>query len=191
MILFKALKPILKDFLSTIIFVLCIWITGNIILATVIGITVGVTQTGWMLARRHPIGVLQWISLILVAGLGTTTIITHNGLFFKLKSSIIALVLAGIMLRRQWLWPYLPPIIRDNLDGVTITRAARAWAVMFIALALANVMVAEFCSDRWWAAFIFCVPAISYLALLAAQYRIFHHQIRAGIRERAVDGSTP
>lgn len=188
MFLFKALRPILKDFLSTIIFVLCIWITGNIILATVVGIAVGIVQTCWMLTRRHPVGVLQWLSLILVAGLGTTTIITHNGLFFKLKSSVIALVLAGIMLRREWLWSYLPPIIRDNLDGDTITKAARAWAAMFIALALANAVVAEFCSDRWWAAFIFCVPASAYLTLLAVQYRIFHNQIRACARERTAAG---
>lgn len=184
MALLKAVRPVLRDFLSTIVFVACIWITGNIVLATAIGIAVGVVQTIWMLVLRKPIGALQWLSLILVAVLGTTTIITHNGLFFKLKSSIIALVLAVVMLRRQWLWPYLPPVIRDNLDVATITQAAKAWAVMFVALAVANAVVAELCSDRWWAAFIFCVPALSYLILLGVQYRLFHARIRAAIAAR-------
>ena len=55
----KALRPILRDFLSTIIFISCVWVTDNIVLSTAVGVSVGVLQTAWMLAKKQPIGLLQ------------------------------------------------------------------------------------------------------------------------------------
>lgn len=188
MSLLRPLRPILKDFLSTIVFVSALWISNDILLATAVGIAVGVLQAAWMLVRRRPIAPLQWMSLCLVAVLGTTTIITHNGLFFKLKSSIIALVLAAVMMRRQWFAPYLPPFIAQHLDDESIRGAARGWAALFVAIALANAAVAYFCTDRVWAAFIFCVPALSYIVLIGVQYRMFRDQIRAAMTARRDNG---
>lgn len=173
-----ALRPILRDFLSTIVFISCVWITDDIVLSTVVGVTTGVLQTGWMLARRKPIGLLQWISLALVLTLGGTTILTHNGLFFKLKSSILALILAAVFLRERWLTPYLPPFLTERLDTDTIMRAARVWAGLMVAIALSNALVATFCSNRIWAGFIFSVPALSYIGLLSYQYRQFRPLFR-------------
>lgn len=188
MSLLRPLRPILKDFLSTIVFVSVLWISNDILLATGVGIAVGVTQAVWMLVTRRPIAPLQWMSLGLVAVLGTTTIITHNGLFFKLKSSIIALVLAAVMMRRQWFAPYLPPFIAEHLDEDTICRAARGWAALFLVIALTNALVAYFCTDRVWAGFIVCFPAFSYVALIGVQYRLYRGQIRAAKAARRADG---
>jgi intracellular septation protein len=176
-----ALRPIVRDFLSTILFVSCIWLTGNIVLSTGVGVGVGIVQTIWMLAKRRHIGPLQWLSLGLVLILGTTTILTHNGIFFKLKSSIIALVLALVTLRYEWMAPYLPPIITENLDTRTISRAGLAWAILLVAIALLNVAVAFTCSDRIWAMFIFCVPFASYCVLIGVQYHMFRERIAASI----------
>jgi intracellular septation protein len=185
MLFIKALKPILRDFLSTIVFVSIIWFADNIVLATCAGIAVGAIQTTWMLVRHRPIGQLQWLSIVLVAVLGTTTVMTGNGIFFKLKSSLIALALGAVMLRRDWMAPYLPPIIADNLDDRTIIRAGYAWAILFGALAALNLAVALTCSDRVWASFIITVPATSYVALLGTQYLMFRKRILASIRARA------
>lgn len=181
-----ALRPILRDFLSTIVFVSCVWITDNIVLSTAVGVTTGIVQTGWMLAKKRPIGLLQWISLVLVLTLGGTTILTHNGLFFKLKSSIVALILAMVLSNRKWLAPYLPPTITANLDAATIARAARQWALLMIAIAIANVAVAATCSNRIWAFFILAGPALSYIALLAVQYR----QLGARFRSQRGNGGS-
>jgi intracellular septation protein len=184
MIFLNAIKPVLRDFLSTIVFVALIWITDDAVLATALGVGTGVMQTVWMLARKAPIGPLQWISLGLVTVLGSITIFTGNALFFKLKSSIAALAIGTVMLRRSWLMPYLPPFITETLDERTIIRAARAWAALMGVIALSNLAVAYFCSNRVWAAFIFTVPALSYFALLGAQYAIFGKRIRDNIRAR-------
>jgi intracellular septation protein len=180
MLVLKAITPVLRDFLSTIIFVALIWITDNAVLATAFGVGTGILQTVWMLARKAPIGPLQWISLGLVTVLGSITIFTGNAIFFKLKSSIAALAIGTVMLKRTWLMPYLPPAITESLDERTILRAARAWALLMLAIAVANLLVAYFCSNRIWAAFIFTVPALSYIALLGVQYVQFRGRIRAG-----------
>ena len=191
MLLLRALKPILRDFLSTIVFVSIIWFADNIYWATGVGIAVGIVQTVWMLARRRPIGTLQWLSLVLVTVLGTTTIVTGNAIFFKLKSSIIALALGAVMLRRDWMAPYLPPIVTDNLDDLAIVRAGYAWAALLGALAVTNLIVALYCSDRLWALFIFCVPATSYVTLLGVQFLMFRKRIMARIKTRAAVAAEP
>lgn len=176
-----ALKPILRDFLSTIVFVSCVWITDNIVLSTAIGVTTGIVQTVWMLVRRHPIGLLQWISLGLVLTLGGTTILTHNGLFFKMKSSIVALILALVLSNRRWLAPYLPQEVSLALDEGTIAAAAREWAILLVAIAIANVAVAFTCSNRVWAFFILAAPTVSYILLLGVQYRRYADRFRQAL----------
>lgn len=183
--LVSALFPIIRDFLSTIIFVLLIWLTADMVLATWVGVSTGVVQTLWMLFRKKHIGALQWLSIALVMTLGTTTIITHNGFFFKLKSSIIAIALAVATLRYEWMEPYLPQAIRENLDRKTIMHASHAWAILLLAIAFANVVVADLCSDRMWAGFIIIVPTIGYCVLFALQYRKFRRRIAiAMVRHR-------
>lgn len=184
---FRALKPVLRDFLSTIVFVSIILVFGDVLMATAFGIAAGVAQTGWMLLRHRPVGPLQWLSLGLVALLGTTTLVTHNGFFFKLKSSIIALVLAWVALRPRWIVLYLPSVITTSLDTDTIGRAARAWAALMVAIAVLNLIVAVSCSDRAWALFIFVVPATSYLALISVQYGIYRKRILAGLAHRQAE----
>jgi intracellular septation protein len=184
MLFFNAIKPILKDFLSTIVFVSLVWITDDILLGTCAGVATGVVQTGWMLWRRHPIGALQWLSIAMVMLLGSTTLITGNGIFFKLKSSVLALSIGAVLLNRKWLAPYLPPIVTDHLDARTITRAAYVWAVLMALIAVSNVLVASFCSNRMWATFIFTVPAVSYITLLGIQYLMFRKRVLASIATR-------
>ncbi len=154
------------------------------VLATWVGVATGVIQTAWMLLRKKHIGVLQWLSIALVLTLGTTTIITHNGFFFKLKSSIIAVALAMATLRYEWMAPYLPQVIRENLDKRTIMQASHAWAILLIAIALVNIVVADVCSDRMWAGFIIIVPTMGYVVLFALQYRKFRRKIAVSMVRR-------
>ena len=74
MYFWMAAKPILRDLLSSLVFVGLFWLTGNIFLATGAGIALGIVQTLWMRMRAHPIGPLQWLSIVLV------TVATSAGL---------------------------------------------------------------------------------------------------------------
>jgi intracellular septation protein len=187
MFILRALKPILRDFLSTIVFVSIIWFANDIILATAVGVATGLVQMIWMLARRHPIGPLQWLSIVLVSVLGTTTIVTNNPFFIKLKPSIIALALGAVMLRRDWMAPYLPPIVTDNLDDRTIVRAGFAWVALMGVLAALNLVVAFTCSLILWAWYLAVVPPLSYVVLLGIQFLMFRKRIMAQIKARTAE----
>lgn len=181
----RAVKPILRDLLSTLVFVTTFWLTGNIIWATGLGIALGIAQTLWYMLSGRSIGALQWLSLVLVTGLGMTTIVTGNSHFIMVKPTLIALAFGAIMLRRDWMAPYLPPIVTDNLDDLLIVRAGYAWAALMFVLAVLNLVFAFLFSAKIWSWYLAVVPPLSYMALLTVQYFMFRKHVIQKIRARA------
>ena len=57
----EALKPLISDLASSIFFAALIAITGNIYLATGVGIAVGILQVAVQLLRGKPVAAMQWI----------------------------------------------------------------------------------------------------------------------------------
>ena len=180
----RAVKPIFRDLLSTILFVSLFLITGNIFWATGFGIAFGIAQTLWMKLTGRPIGPLQWLSLMLITVFGTTTIVTHNAMFIKFKPTIVWIALGAVMLRRDWMAPYLPPIVTENLDDHLIVRAGYAWAALMFALSGLNLLVAFTMTTEFWAVYALIGPAIGQLALLIAQYLMFRKLVIGKIRAR-------
>ncbi|HEY0281336.1 MAG TPA: septation protein IspZ [Rhizomicrobium sp.] len=204
----KAVKPILRDLLSTILFVSLFWLTGNIFWATGFGIALGVAQTLWMRLSGRPVGFLQWLSLVLVTVFGTTTIVTHNPFYIMAKPTVVWLAVGAMMLRRDWMAPYLPPIVTENLDDRLIVRAGYAWAAVMFVLAMLNLLVVvmttqEFLSicatlapdaalviartvtPKFWSVYALAGPAIAQLALITTQYFLFRKRVAGRIRARA------
>ena len=177
--------PILRDLLSTILFVSLFLITGNIFWATGFGIALGVAQTAWMKLSGRPIGPLQWLSLMLITVFGMTTILTHNALFIKIKPTLVWIALGAVMLRRDWMAPYLPPIVTENLDDRLIVRAGYAWAALMFALAGLNLVVAFTMTTKFWAVYALVAPMTAQFALLSAQYLMFRKLVTDKIRARA------
>src|SRR5262249_14142943 len=69
-----ALRPLIEDLLSTIFFAALLAITGDVFLATGIGIGIGVLQVVVDKLRRKEIAAMQWMSLALVVVFGTLTL---------------------------------------------------------------------------------------------------------------------
>ncbi|MBU6296917.1 MAG: septation protein IspZ [Alphaproteobacteria bacterium] len=182
--LLRALKPLLRDLLSTLVFVGLLWTTGDIYWATGVGIALGIGQTLWYMHRGHAIGPLQWLSLVLVTVLGMTTILTANPHFIMVKPTIIALAIGAMMLRRDWMAPYLPPIVTENLDDREIVRAGYAWAALMFVLAVLNLLFAFLTSQLIWSWYLAVVPPLSYVGLLAVQYLMFRKHVLEKIRVR-------
>jgi intracellular septation protein A len=180
----RAAVPILRDMLSTILFVALFWVTDNISLATGFGIALGLSQAIWMKWRRHPIGPLQWLSLALISVLGATTILTRNPHFVMMKPTLLWLALGAVMLRRDWMAPYLPPIVTDNLDDRLIVRAGYAWAALMFVLAAMNTLVTFVMSAKFWSVYALAAPSASFPALFAAQYLMFRKLVLARIKAR-------
>jgi intracellular septation protein A len=204
----RAVKPIFRDILSTILFVSLFWLTNNIYVATAFGIAFGVAQTLWMRLNGRPVGPLQWVSLVLVTVFGMTTIIKHDPFYIMMKPTLVWLAVGAVMLRRDWMAPYLPPIVTENLDDRLIVRAGYAWAALMFVLAVLNLVVAfmttptfvslyaviapagaqfvaRTITPKFWSVYALAGPAIGQAALLTTQYFMFRRQVIEQIRARA------
>ncbi|MGA7676293.1 MAG: septation protein IspZ [Rhizomicrobium sp.] len=203
----RALRPIFRDMLSTFLFVSLFLLTGNIFWATSFGIAFGIAQTLWKKLKDRPIGPLQWLSLVLVTVFGMTTIITHDPFYIMMKPTLLWIALGAVMLRRDWMAPYLPPIVTENLDDHLIVRAGYAWAAVMFLLAVLNLVVAFMTTPKFlslcaalapdssqfiahtitptfWAVYALIAPAASFLALLTAQYFMFRRHVIERIHAR-------
>ncbi|HSC61015.1 MAG TPA: septation protein IspZ, partial [Rhizomicrobium sp.] len=61
--LLRAFRPLVGDFLSTIIFIAIYEVTNDIVTATGAGIVTGIVQFIWLKSRRHNIELMQYASL--------------------------------------------------------------------------------------------------------------------------------
>ena len=188
--LLRAVKPIFRDLLSTILFVSLFWLTNNIYLATAFGIGLGVTQTLWMRLTGRPVGPLQWVSLVLVTVFGTTTIVKHDPFYIMMKPTLVWLAVGAVMLRRDWMAPYLPPIVTENLDETEIVRAGYAYSTLMFVLAVLNLVVLWLATPKFWAVYALLGPTVAQGALLVVFYFCFRKKITARIRQRRAQAAT-
>ena len=116
----QAFKPLGLDLLATIFFVTVFWLTGDVVMATALGVIAGVARFVYIKFKKQPVGPLQYLSVVLVVVTGVTTIITKDPHFVMIKSSLISLAVASVMLSTNWMAPYLPRIVTDNIDRSVI-----------------------------------------------------------------------
>jgi intracellular septation protein len=180
----RAFRPIALDLLATIVFAGLYWATGNIILATSVGIAAGIARFAYMKLRNQPTGPLQYLSVVLVIASGVTTVITNDPHFVQLKGSIIATAVGIVMLRTNWMAPYLPPIVTENIAPRVILWTSHGWGVLQIVLAAANAGVALAFTFNQWALYTSIVPAVAQTAAFVIQYLLFRTLVRRSVRAR-------
>lgn len=180
----QAFKPIGLDLLATIFFVAVFWLSGNIILATAFGVIAGVVRFAYIKFKKETVGPLQYLSVILVIVTGVTTIITKDPHFVMVKSSLISIAVASVMLSTNWMAPYLPQIVTDNIDRNVIVWTGRGWGILQIVLAATNAFVAFEFSTNAWAWYASTVPTSVQLLAFGAQYGLFRMLVRRNIRAR-------
>ena len=139
--LFESGKLLLLDMAATLFFLGLYLLTHNIPLSVVLGMALGIAQIGWQFARGKPIDTMQWMSLFLVLGAGTVTLITNDPRFMMIKPSVIYIIVGVVMLKRGWMNRYLPPIAIELVPDIAVM-LGYAWSgLMFFSAAL-NVVVA-------------------------------------------------
>lgn len=168
--LVRAFKPLAADFLSTLLFVAFYAITGNIYLATVLGIVAGILQIAYLKWHGRGIAAMQWMSLALVIVLGTATLLMRDPRFVMIKPSIGMFAIGAIMLKPNWMGRYLPPIVTDNLPASLTAWWGYVWSAAMFGLAGANLVVAFLVGPRQWAWFVAVVPTTVQLSLFLVQY---------------------
>jgi len=185
-----ALRQLLSDFLSAIVFLVVYGVSDNIYLATAAAVGVAAAQFLFMKLTGRPIDAMQWMVLGLVLVLGAATFITSDSRFIMVKPSIIHCAVGAVMLRRGWMIRYLPPIARDNLPESIMVTAGYAWAALMFVLGLANLIIATGFSFRVWAWFITFGAIGAKVAAFLIQYAVFRTIIGRKLRTAAQQEST-
>jgi intracellular septation protein len=147
-------KLLLLDMASTLFFLVLYLLTHNITLSVVLGMALGAAQIGWRLARRKPIDTMQWMSLFLVLGAGTVTLITDDP-----------------MLKRGWINRYLPPIAIELVPDIAVIFGYVWSGLMFFSAAL-NVIVALSFSVVSWSVAMSIYGIVSKAALFLIGYAV-------------------
>ena len=139
--LFESGKLLLLDMAATLFFLGLYLLTHNIPLSVVLGMALGIAQIGWQFTRGKPIDIMQWMSLFLVLGAGTVTLITNDPRFVMIKPSVIYIIVGVVMLKRGWMNRYLPPIAIELVPDIAVILGYVWSGLMFFSAAL-NVIVA-------------------------------------------------
>jgi intracellular septation protein len=179
--LFEAGKLLLLDMASTLFFLVLYLLTHHVALSVVLGMALGTAQIGWQLARRKPVDTMQWMSLFLVLGAGTVTLITNDPRFVMIKPSVIYVVVGVAMLKRGWINRYLPPVAIELVPDIAVTLGYVWSGLMFFSAAL-NVIVALNFSVVSWSAAMSIYGIVSKAALFLIGYAFM--RIVAGRRYR-------
>ena len=147
--LFQAGKLLFLDMAATLFFLVLYLLTHNVTLSVVLGMALGAAQIGWQLARGKPIDTMQWMSLFLVLGAGTVTLLTHDPRFVMVKPSVIYLIVGIVMLRRGWMNRYLPPIALELIPDVAVVFGYIWSGLMFFSAALNLIVALNFSVVTW------------------------------------------
>jgi intracellular septation protein len=181
--LFEAGKLLLLDMASTFLFLVVYLLTRNITLSVVLGMALGAAQIGWQLARHKPIDTMQWMSLFLVLGAGTVTLLTDDPRFVMIKPSVIYIIVGIVMLKPGWMNRYLPPIAIEVVPDIAVIFGYLWAGLMFFSAGL-NLIVALNFSVVTWSALMSIYGIFSKVALFLIGFvvmRTIGRRRRAGM----------
>jgi len=167
--LMHSARLLVTDLASTLLFLIVLLITKDLMLAVGLGVGLGIIQIAWMKIRRQPIDTMQWLSIGLVVVSGIATLLTSDARFVMLKPSVIYCIVGAYMLKPGWMTRYLPPIAVHLVPDLAWTFGF-VWAgLMFLSAAL-NIALALTLDPVSWSAMMSIWGIASKVALFLAQY---------------------
>ena len=177
--LIYAARPLVLDFLATIVFLILVALKVDPAIAATVAIAIGVGQVAVLKMMKRPIAPLQWLGLGLVLVFGTASLLTHDMRFLMVKPTIVYLLVGAFMLKRGWMLRYMPPIAAGRGEDVMVV-FGYAWAGLMFVSGIANAVVAVAFTDHW-VAFMAVFPMASKIALFAIQYLTMRFVVRRRI----------
>lgn len=179
--LLHAARPILIDMAATFLFYGVLVATGNVMLATALGVALGIAQVALLKLRGAPISGMQWASLGLVLVMGGATLLTKDARFILIKPTIIYAVIGAAMLQRGWMNRYMPPISVGRIPASLVIGAGYVWAGLMFGSAALNLVLALTLDAKTVAGVMAAWSPASKIALFAGQYLLFRHIARRHI----------
>jgi len=182
-------RQLFADFFSTIVFLVVYAATGDIIIATGVAIAGAIAQFIRAHLRSEKLDIMTWASLALVIVLGTATLLTKDPRFVLIKPSIAHFAIGAIMLRKDWMLRYSPPMVRDNIPHLA-TIAGYAWAALMFVLGAGVVATAMTGDVKLWAFYVTVIAIGAKVVAFAIQYVIFRIAITRKLRAAAIAART-
>lgn len=182
-------RKLIADFLSTIVFLAVLALTGSVLIATGVAIASAIGSVIHARATGRKLDVMAWASLALVLVLGGATLLTNDPRFVLIKPSIGHFAIGAIMLRRGWMSRYLPPIVLDNAPDLPVI-AGYAWAALMFALGAGVIAVAMTGDMTLYVFYISVIAVGAKIAAFAVQYMVFRVIIRRRLVARAATART-
>jgi intracellular septation protein A len=167
--LMHSARLLVSDLASTILFLVVLLITKDLMLAVALGVGLGVIQIGWMKLRRQPIDTMQWLSIGLVVVSGIATMLTSDPRFVMLKPTVIYCIVGAYMLKPGWMNRYLPPIAVHLVPDLAWTFGF-VWAALMFGSAALNIALALTLDPVSWSATMSIWGLASKVALFLVQY---------------------
>ena len=167
--LMRSARLLVTDLASTILFLVVLLVTKDLMLAVGLGVGLGVIQIAWMTVRRQPIDTMQWLSIGLVVVSGIATMLTSDPRFVMLKPSVIYCIVGAYMLKPGWMNRYLPPIAVQTVPDIAWIFGF-AWAGLMFGSAALNIALAMTLDPISWSAIMSIWGIASKVALFLIQY---------------------
>ena len=162
---------LLTDLASTIVFLVVLLATKDLMLAVALGVGLGVAQLGWMKWRRQKIDTMQWLSIGLVVVSGAATMLTADPRFVMLKPTAIYCIVGAYMLKPGWMTRYLPPIAQQTVADLAWWFGF-VWAGLMFFSAVLNIVLAMMLDPVAWSAVMSVWGLASKAVLFVGQYLI-------------------
>jgi len=167
--LMHSARLLVTDLASTILFLVVLLATKDLMLAVGLGVGLGIIQIAWMKLRRQPIDTMQWLSIGLVVASGIATMLTSDPRFVMLKPSVIYCIVGAYMLKPGWMNRYLPPIAVQTVPDITGIFGF-VWAGLMFGSAALNIALALTLDPISWSATMSIWGIASKVALFLVQY---------------------
>jgi intracellular septation protein A len=181
-----ALYQLAEDFLSTIVFLIVYFVSGELYLAVIVAVAVGIGQFLLLRLRGRTPDIMGWLSLVMVIVLGGASLITNDSRFIMAKPSAIHFAIGVVMLRRGWLARYMPEFVKQNVPENVLIGSGYAWAALMFVLGLMNLYVANQYSIEVWAWFISVFAVGAKVVAFLIQYAVIWVMIRRSLRLAAI-----
>lgn len=165
-----ASRALVGDLAGSLLFAVLLSSGVPTLVAAAAGIATAIGTIVFSHLRGMGIGVLQWLSLVLVVAAGAATIMTNDARFVMVKPTLVYIVLGLVMLKPGWMTRYIPPIAVEHIPDVT--RAfGFIWSGLMFLTAAVNLYFAVWHTAAW-PTFAAIFPLWSKIVLFIAQYAV-------------------
>lgn len=164
------MRTLLADMAAGLLFFAVLALTNDIYKATLIGVIFGLGVTAWIWIKARKLEPMQLLGVGLVVAMGGATLLFHDPRFMMYKPTVYFTCVGLVMLKRGWMYRYMPPPPAVQTLPAAAVQARRryieaagiVYCVITLGMAAANAILAGYASQKTWALFNAAAAPVAY-----------------------------